>query len=302
MTNYAEVNARALLVSLHVAVWGAQRFDRAVSDAVTDGKHADRSSGRFNKHLFGTTRAGRGHAPEFFAVIDAADRLRNLHDRETLPWSKRAGERLLPVTNYFDYMAKVRAAGGEFELAVEALIAAYPRLQEAARTRLAGLYRAEDFVARADLRWRFHYEVEVTPVPGGGDVRLDLPQDQIRQIEAALTERMERTTREAMRDAWARLHEAVTRIARASGEGGIVRESLLENARMVCDVLQRLNVAQDADLEQMRRRVEAELTVLSLEDLRTNDRLRTDTESRAQAILAQMAQFYAPVKADAIHA
>lgn len=112
--------------------------------------------------------------------------------------------------------------------------------------------------------------------------------------------RVEEAVREAMDDGWRRLHDAVARIRKATGSDGIVRGTLIENARAVCDVLVRLNVAQDERLEAMRRRVEAELTTLAVEDLRTDERLRADTVRRADAIMATMGAFYTPAPAQAV--
>ena len=100
---------------------------------------------------------------------------------------------------------------------------------------------------------------------------------------------------EARGGAGERLHEAVLRIRKASGEDGIVRGNLIEHARETCDLLVRLNVAEDERLDAVRERVERELTVLSVEDLRKDDRLRDDTARRAGEIIAAMGAFYTPV-------
>lgn len=182
MVNYSNVSARAMLVSLHIAVWNAQRFDADVSREVTDRKAADASSGRFNKHLFGTRRAGRQIAPEFFSVLDAAEALRNLHDRETLPWAKRDGERLLPTANYMSYTDAVRKAGAAFTGAADEFVEAYPRLQVEAVSRLGKLYRDADFLPSGVVRRRFSWETSFMPVPSAGDIRVDLPGDQLSAI------------------------------------------------------------------------------------------------------------------------
>ena len=295
MTDYTNVSTRALIATLTVSVWGARRFDSAVSDEVNAEKKADRSSGRFNKHLFGTRRAGRGHAPEFFAVIDARDALRDMHDKETLPWGKRDGERLLPTTNYFSYTEKLRKAGLAFDAAVDAFVDAYPRLVREAEPRLGALYSADDFVKVDRVRERFSYSVGYSPIAMTGDVRVALPAEAIAEIEASVTKRVEDAAREAMTDAWERLREAVARIHKASGENGVVRSTLIDHAREVTDVLARLNVAEDADLERMRKRVADELTSIAVEDLRTDDKLRKDTERRAADIMKAMSGLYVPL-------
>lgn len=296
MTNYTNVGSRALLVTLNVSVWIAQRFDKDVSDEVADAKGAERHSGRYNKHLFGTRRAGRLIAPEFFAAIDAGDTLRKIHNRETLPWSREGGERLLTTKNYFEYMKLIRAAGREFETAVADFVRAYPRLILEAKPRLGEIFDVDDFIDVDEVKQHFAWSISLARVPAGGDVRIDLPPEVVATIERDIESSVEARVREAMLDAWQRLREAVARIAKASREEGIIRDNLIEHAKEVCSVIARLNVAESAELDEMRERVERELTDLAVEDLRKDEKLRKDTESRANDIIAQMSAFYEPQK------
>ena len=302
MTNFTNVSARAVLASLHISVWAAQRFNRAVSDEVNEQKGAEEHSSRVNCHLFGTKRAGRKLAPEFFAVLDAADALRDAHERQTLPWGRKNGDRLLPTANYFAWAEAIRAQGTAFLSAVDAFVEAYPRLQREAEPRLGKLYRADDFVSPDAVRRLFSYDKGVWPIPHGqGDFRVDLPADHVAAIEADIKGRMEDATRDAMRDAWERLHEAVARVAKATassedGRNGTVRDNLIDHLTDVCDVLSRLNVAENADFDAMRSRVQRELAGIAVEDLRTDKRLRADTEKRANAIVTAMSAFYAPAQ------
>lgn len=289
MTNFTNVNTRAILVGLHLSTWSARKFDKKATDTVNADSNAAPDAGRYNKHLL----AG---AASHKAVIEASQKARILHYRETLPWADE-GQRLLPTSNYFQYMEKLRHVKSEFDSAVAAFIADYPSLQQQAKVKLGSLYNETDFPAVKDIVSRFAWELTVLPVPAQGDLRLDLPGEQIDAIEQAVASRVEQATKDAMKDAWSRLHDAVSRIHKAAGENGVVRSTLIENARLVVDVLARLNIAQDADLDAFRVRVDQELTGIAVEDLRNDDLLRADTERRAADILAAMGAFYAPVAA-----
>ena len=299
MVTYTNVSARALRVSLHISQWNAARFDRTVSDELTKDKHAAADHARVNKHLFGTKRASRLTAPEFAAVKDAAEALYLFHIVQTLPWSGmgRNGQRLLPTSNYMTYTDGIRTRGNALRSAASDFIDVYPRLKAEAMLRLGDLAKDGDFLDDDVIAERFSYDVAFSPVPSTGDIRVDLPADQIDALEADVTSRVESATRLAMDDAWKRLHDAVARIRKAASTDGVVRSNLIDSVREVCDVLARLNIADDERLNAMRRKVEIELTSITVEDLRGNDAVRADTEDRAAKIMASMSAFYSPVAA-----
>src|SRR4029077_945960 len=132
-----------------------------------------------------------------------------------------------------------------------------------------------------------------TPVPNTGDIRVSLASDQIDQIEASIVDRVNSATRTAMADCWQRLHSVVAKIAeRLSDPDAIFRDSLIENARETCDVLRRLNVTNDRDLESMRVRVERELTKYDPDVLRDTLTVRESTADKAKDIMNAMSAFY----------
>lgn len=286
MTDYTTVSARAVLVSLQLSTWSARKFDRKATAEVNDANRATADAGRYNKHLL----AG---AKEHRALLLLAGAARQLHYDETLPWSNE-GWRLLPTANYFAYTDKMRKERAKFDTLLSDFLDAYPDLRRAARVTLGDMYDEKDFPDVHVIASRFDWTTEFEPVPTSGDLRVDLPGDQIEAIEARVKDRVEQAARAAMKDAWERLREAVQRIQRASREDGIVRGNLMDHAREVTDVLARLNVADDRDLEAMRQRVQRELTGISPDDLRKDDVLRQDTERRATDIMAAMSAFYTP--------
>ena len=284
MTDYTNVSARALLVSLSISTWSARKFDRKTSAEVTDNHAADKDSGRWNKHLMAGATA---HAD----VMKRATAARLRHYAETLPWADE-GWRLLPTANYLTYAEKMRAERSAFDTALSTFLDEYPTLRESARQKLGTLYREEDFPSEQNVRSKFGWAIEFSPVPSGGDLRLELPEDVLSGLEASVESRVETATKAAMVEAWARLKEAVGRIQKASEPDGVVRSNVIEHAQDTIDALGRLNVSQDAELDAMCRRVSVELIGLAPEDLRNDERLRADTARRANEILSAMQGLY----------
>jgi len=295
MTDYTNVSARAMLVQLHVSTWTARKFDKGATAQVNTKNAASSKAGRYNKYLL----AG---AKEHEALLAACEMLRDVHYGQTLPWSDK-GSRLLPTANFFQYSETMRKYFASASEKLAAFVDAYPSLIDAAEKRdtaLGELFNRAEYPKPGDVRHRFSWTISYDKVPDG-DFRVDLPADQLATIAAEVEARSASATQEAMRGAWERLAEAVARIHKASQPDGVVRGTLIENARTVCDVLGRLNVAGDERLEVMRVRVERELAQLDLADLRKDDALRADTATKAKRILDAMSEygFAPPVKAEA---
>jgi hypothetical protein len=100
---------------------------------------------------------------------------------------------------------------------------------------------------------------------------------------------------EAMNDCWHRLYKHVEHIAeKLSDPKNIFRDSMVENARETCDLLTRLNVADDPNLEAMRQQVEAKLLGHHPDTLRNDPDVRQDAAEEARKIMDAMGAFFQP--------
>lgn len=275
------INSRALLVNLSISTWSARKFDRAISDEIAAQHNAARDAVRANKSLI--------QGDSYKALIRAAQAARTAHYFHSLAWSDE-GWRLLPTANHTAYTDELRALQGQFQTALAEFVRDYPRLQEIARARLNGMYKAADYPHPAAIADRFRISTEFTPVPSSGDFRLDeLTADELQRVEQSVTNRVERATADAVGDAWQRLHEVVSAMReRLAQPDAVFRDSLVNNARDVVEVLGRLNVTGDASLEAMRATVAADLTQYDPQELRDAPAIREQTAARADEILTAM--------------
>jgi hypothetical protein len=280
-----QIHSRALLVWLHISTWSARKYDKNVTREVIARANASSDAGRWNKMLL------PGDAKAYKTLVSLATSIRAQHYSNTLAWSDE-GWRLLPTANYGTYTKWLRDRQREFGDALIEFGHEYPALCVQAERLLNGQWRAEDYPSTQDLKSRFSLSVDYAPVPAQGDIRVDLGSDQIAIIESAIADRHQRAMQDAVRDAWSRLHEVVTKIAeRLSQPDAIFRDTLISNAESVCDVLQRLNITDDPDLEAMRKRVTRELTRYSPDTLRDVPSHRQQTADRAADILKAMEGF-----------
>ena len=70
------------------------------------------------------------------------------------------------------------------------------------------------------------------------------------------------------------------------------KDTLVENAREICDVLQRINLADDPKLEEYRRQTELLAKAADPDTLRENEKVRATTAQQAQLILDAMSATY----------
>jgi len=277
----ATINSRALLVNLSISTWSARKFDRAISDEIAAQHNAARDAVRANKALI--------QGDSYKALIRAAQAARTAHYFHSLAWSDE-GWRLLPTANHTAYTDELRALQGQFQTALAEFVRDYPRLQEIARARLNGMYKAADYPHPAAISDRFRISTEFAPVPAAGDFRLDeLTADELQRVEQSVTNRVERATADAVGDAWQRLHEVVSAMReRLAQPDAVFRDTLVTNARDVVEVLGRLNVTGDPSLEAMRATVAADLTQYDPQELRDVPAIREQTAARADEILTAM--------------
>ena len=275
------INTRALLVNLSVSTWTARKFDRAISDEIAAQHGAAGDAGRYNKALI--------QGDSYKALIKCSQAARTEHYFQTLAWSDE-GWRLLPTANHSNYADKMRHHKDRFEAALLAFVADYPDLKDIARQRLNGMFKDSDYPAAEQIADRFRMSIEYTPVPTAGDFRLDeLTADQLQQVEQSVSSRVEQATADAVSDAWRRLHDVVGAMReRLAQPEAIFRDSLVENAKDVVDVLGRLNVTGDKNLAAMCDKVRTDLTAYSPQRLRTAPAARQETADKASAILSEM--------------
>lgn len=170
-----------------------------------------------------------------------------------------------------------------------AFLADYPSLMREARQKLGTMYKEEDYPTVTNMRDKFVISPEYTPVPRSDFNSAALSSGLLAEMERDLEERIQRSTQQAMGDAWNRLFTCVENLhERLATPGAIFRDSLVDNVKECCDVLKRLNVVNDPQLERMRANVEDQLGRYGANVLRNSDRLRGNTATAAETIMNQI--------------
>jgi hypothetical protein len=80
------------------------------------------------------------------------------------------------------------------------------------------------------------------------------------------------------------------RLSSADGDTKkIFRDSLIDNAVELCQVLKHLNITKDPQLEQMRHDLEQSIKHIDAQSLRESDELRRATKNKVDSLLNKFA-------------
>jgi hypothetical protein len=278
-----------MLSTLSIGAWSARKHDPDASEEIAARHGAQADSGRYHKVLL-----PKDALAEIQKIISEA---RQEHYFLTLPWDDN-GYRLLPAPAYMDHLNKMRLLSTRFSIAADALVGQLSSLIEQARTRLGGLFRAQDYPSRDELRTKFSFETKVLPLPDAGDFRVSLGDEERDRIRRQITAAVEASLQVGSRELWFRLYEAVQHMADRLAaykvsEQGVehpFRDTVVTNLVKLVDVLPKLNVTNDPELERMAEQVKGSLLV-DPKELRKSESVRLETAQAAAAIAQRMAGY-----------
>lgn len=283
--------SRAMLCSLSISVWSARKHDPEASEEIARQHGAQADAGRYHKVLL-----PKAALAEIQKIVSEA---RQEHYFMTLPWDDN-GYRVLPAAAYLEHTERMRALANRFTPAVEVLVSQFDQLVEEAKIRLGGLFRPADYPGPDELRSKFSFETKVMPLPDAGDFRVALGEEEKERIKRQITASVEASLQVASRELWQRLYEAVSHMSERlqayrvtdEGVGHPFRDSVVTNLVKLVDVLPRLNVTGDAELERLAAEVRGSLLV-DPQELRTSEAVRNETAKNASAIAGKMAAYMA---------
>ena len=279
----AGVARSAMLVDLHISVYSGRKQDKATQGEVTAAKGSgSKKAASVYKNLFAECK-------ELDALTKFQARARAEHYRLTLPWNDQ-GARLLPTASLLEYQQTMGRYRSEFDLLVDAFLDKYDTLVAAAAFQLGTLFDRQEYLSRAQVALRFRMESSFTPLPTGGDFRLDVESTVQRDLIEQYERRIESKLAQANQDAWTRLHDALLRLSdrlviEEDGTKRKFHDTMVTGALDLCELLTAMNITKDPALEQARRKVEEILSGVTPKELRDEHSTRVQTKQKVDAIL-----------------
>lgn len=268
----------ALLVSLNISQATFRKLDKQATMEVATSHGVQSNVGSYNK----STLPG---AVALEMIKKATGNARTYFYKQTLPWAMD-GAGILPNKNYLSFTSELRVLKGEWENAVSQFLKDYPTLKASAQQQLNGLYNEKDYPS--DPSKLFKFEISFMPIPQQQDFRIELATEEKAKFEATLHD----AEKEAQRELYQRMFEVVSKAASTlRNPDGIFRDTLVDNAKELCELMPRLNFNDDPELEAIRAEIESVLANKEPEALRALPSVRKDTVEGLDNILNRMAGY-----------
>ena len=282
--NSISIASSAMLVELSISTWTARKLDKKVSTQVDLDNGAKTKVVNANKNLM----AGTGVLD---TIVKYAANARAWHLSQTLPWTDN-GSRLLPMSNFVNYKKQLGELEANYEALVDKFIIAYPNLVSAAAFQLGTLFDRNEYPDESSLKRKFKFTYSFFPVPTAGDFRIDINEEAKAEIMANCNSAYQDRLNNAMREAWSRLHDCLSRMSErltdnADGSRKIFRDSLVENGVELVSMLKHLNITQDPKLELARRELQSAIGAHDLDSLRDNSNAREAVKLKVDSILSK---------------
>ena len=278
-----DLSNKAMLVKLTITQWSSSKFDARATAAAHKPFKTKGPAGRFTKRLIAKTRTAD--------IAKAANEARTFHYNYTLPW-KDDGFRLLPSANYMAYTKKMRGLKSKFEKAVRQFETRYGQAIQEAQVTLNGMFNSKDYPDPSTIRSKYGFDTEVVPIADEKDFRVSLGREEEKAIRADIKKRLKKAQADAMKDIWERLYKTVEHIAtKLADPKAVFRDSLIRNAVDLVELMPRLNIAEDPNLEKMRKAVAKQLCSQTPANLRRNKKARKKTAAKGRDILDAMAGY-----------
>ncbi len=278
------ISSSAVLVELNISVWTANKLDKGATDIVLASNSASSGSAQVRKNLMAGTDKRK-------KIADYAARARLYHNQTTLSWSDK-GARLLPTSLFMDYKQNMNVYQSNMTTMIEDFYANYADLIDLAKHHMGDLFNPYDYPSIEELRSKFGFRLVFSPLPEGGDFRLDIPKadmDELgQQYESAFNDRL----KDAMREPWEKLHKNLVHISEkltdVEGDDDTKKryhDTLITNAQELCGLLTHLNITKDPMLENARRSLELTMLGVDIEDIKEHAEVRQSVKSKVDDIL-----------------
>jgi hypothetical protein len=291
----ATIATSASLIDFNVGVWTGRIRDKKTTEEVTRDKQAGSSkAATVVKHLMTDDK-------DLDKIRAYAQECRMYVAKNTWRWTD-GGTRLLPSKVIFEVTNELEGRSIEFFKLVDIFVNAFPLKVSAAAFKLGQLFDRNEFPDAQDVRKKFHFGYNITPVPTSGDFRVDVQKDVGDFLKKKFEADAEKKINAMLREPWERVYEHLSLVKErmdaalayeaTSAEDGRrapkLFQSLIDNALDLVNSLDRMNVTGDAQLAECAAKMRR---MFSSMDIKTVRESKDVQESVSKQVADLMAEF-----------
>lgn len=210
--------------------------------------------------------------------------------KNCLPWEDR-GYWMVPVSRYEYVKREIQRLRDVFMDGLQEMLDNYAELKADYERAVPGKLAQEvPFPTREELAAAFDFQLYEMAIPNTTDIRLNHVSpaglENLRsKMQADMDNRLG-ATRQTIVD---RLIENVKTLHTQTGnKESRLFKSLAKNIEEDCDVLPKLNLTKDVEIDRLITRVRTELSSLDIEDMKKNAKLRAQTHKLSGSILEEL--------------
>jgi len=282
------IENRAMLVKLSVSQYSGRKLDRAISKNVEGIYRAKEGAGNWTKHIVPKNALED--------ITKAVSAIRIYHCNHALPWNKHGKdcEWIISSDTYFDYTRKMGGLIETFKEAVYKFAEIYQNIKDEAPRRMGDMYDPKDFLSIDEIMRKFDVRLSVYPLPLADDWRVtdNLDEEEVTRIKQTMTDQFNESVMGTVKELWKRVGKAVGHVAEIlSNDKSKIYDSLIGNLIDLVEILPKLNLTDDQNLENARRDIETKLCSVNPDVLRDNKTLRHKTKKIAEEIMDNIAPF-----------
>jgi hypothetical protein len=280
----SRLSEKAMLIHLRISMWTGAHRNKALSNKVCADLGAEQDAGAWWTYYI--------PKQSLADIFTARNVCRNLWIRETLPWMD-GSLRIIAAPAFLEFSGKMRTAVSDFQKAADAFITnEYPQIRTQAQKRLGKIGDGRQMPTASEIKDRFHIKVDVLPVPEVTDFRCDIGNEEMEDIKRQSEQSIKDMSAKAMAEVWGQLAELVAKVEKTlADKDKKFKNSLIDNLKEYCDRIPKINLTDDEKLEEMRKEVQAKLTTLDCDTLRTAAQPRKDAAKTAKALIEKMKEY-----------
>ena len=290
MVNVEKVNDKpitdtCILSKLRIGKWGAKVHDSEASREVERANEAEENTVRVIKTLM--------DFPEYKDFKTIGSKARSFHRDHTMPWLW-GGTGILPMDLYDPYKNYMDDNIYEAEKATKVIVERYPERIKLNEKKLAKLYKVIEYPPVNVIASKFIIDYTFYPV-GSSDFRSveGLNDAQKAEFQARAEKQIKDDLEEATKTLFERFHKYVHRMyERLENEDKTFRESLISNIEDVIEILPKINITGNPELNKLCRDAKLMLCKYDVEDLRMDLDVRAGVAKNAKQLSDAAALYF----------